>query len=242
MAVETRAGGGTDWARSYPPLLAMFVALLLVLAVLPSALNLPQTNPTQTLEYAPVPPDDENPPPPQGNLSALGLGSSSGVKASGGGDGPGGTIPPILSKGKNPTTKRCVGNPPRQTEDPVAPPCVAYFDGDNFGKTYQGVTQDEIRLLVYIDGFVAETGGSKGQESRPEEQYFDLFQPPNPEKGDEHILVEGFRGWQRYFNERFQTYGRVVHFFLYFTGSDKSPEAHRANAADNFARVKPSPC
>src|SRR5688500_1250623 len=239
MAATAPLPSAGEWSRKYPPLVAILVALILAVAVLPSALNLPQTNPTQTLEYAPVPPEDDEPPPEiTGNLSSLGLGSSSGVEGSAG-EGAGPTIPPIVAKGKNPTTKRCVGTPPRQTEDPIAPPCVAYFDGDNFGNTYQGVTEDEIRLLVYIDGFIAETGGSKGQESRPEEQYFDLFQPPNPEKGDEHIVVEGFRGWQRYFNERFQTYGRVVHFFLYFTGSDKSPEAHRANAADNYARVKP---
>jgi hypothetical protein len=134
-------------------------------------------------------------------------------------------------------TRKCVGNPPRQTEDPVAPPCVAYFDGDNFGATYQGVTAEEIRLLIYIDGNIAETGGSKGQESRPSEQYFDLFKPPDP-KG-EHLVVEGFRGWQRYFNERFQTYNRTVHFFMFFTGTDKEPENRRADAADNFATVKP---
>ena len=80
-----------DWARKYPPLLALAVALLIAIAVLPSSLNLPQTNPTQTLEYAPVPPDDSNTAPPQGNLSALGLGSSSGLNTTGapGGSGPG---------------------------------------------------------------------------------------------------------------------------------------------------------
>src|SRR5918992_4371665 len=68
-----------EWARKYPPLVSILVALLLAIAVLPSALNLPQTNPTQTLEYAPVPPEDDDVPPPAGNLSSLGLGTSSGV-------------------------------------------------------------------------------------------------------------------------------------------------------------------
>ena len=231
---------GSDWARKYPPLVTILVALLLAIAVLPSALNLPQTNPTQTLEYAPVPPEDsDEPPPADGNLSSLGLGSSPGVSEDAeGGDGPGGDgLPPLPGgKGVNPSTKRCVGNPPRQTEDPVAPPCVAYFDGDNFGATYQGVTGEEIRLLVYIDSGIAETGGSKGQESRPENEFFDLFQPP---QDDEHLLVEGYRGWQRYFNERFQTYGRTVHFFLHFGTNSPAPEARRADAAEGYARVKP---
>jgi hypothetical protein len=236
------AKGGAEWARKYPPLITILVALLLAIAVLPSALNLPQTNPTQTLEYAPVPPEDnEEPPPADGNLSSLGLGSSSGVAADAeGGEGAGGDIPPPLpgGKGVNPSTKKCVGNPPRQTEDPSSPPCVAFFDGDNFGATYQGVTREEVRVLIYISGGVNYTGGSGGREQSPSGEYFDLFEPA---EDDEHFLVEGFRGWQRYFNERFQTYGRAVHFFMYFDdcGSGCSPEARRAHAADNFAQVKP---
>lgn len=42
--------------------------------------------------------------------------------------------------------RRCVGDPPRQTEDPQSPPCVPYFEGDNGGETWQGVTKDEIRI------------------------------------------------------------------------------------------------
>ena len=43
--------------------------------------------------------------------------------------------------------RRCVGDPPRQTEDPQSPPCVNYFDGDNGGATTKGVTRDEIRVV-----------------------------------------------------------------------------------------------
>ena len=237
----TGGSEGGDWARKYPPLITILVALLLAIAVLPSALNLPQTNPTQTLEYAPVPPEDsDEPPPADGNLSSLGLGSSPGVAEDAeGGDGPGGNgLPPLPGgKGVNPSTKRCVGNPPRQTEDPTSPPCVAFFDGDNFGATYQGVTGEEIRLLVYLSGDVIYTSSSK-RETSPQGQYFDLFEPP---KDDEFLVVKGFRAWQRYFNERFQTYGRTVHFYLYFDGGSgaQSPESRRADAADNYALVKP---
>ena len=76
------------------------MALVLAIAVLPSALNLPQTNPTQTLEYAPVPPEDDDVPPPAGNLSSLGLGQSSGVAADAeGGDGAGDALPPLPGVG-----------------------------------------------------------------------------------------------------------------------------------------------
>ena len=234
---------GGEWSRKYPPLVSIFVALILAIAVLPSALNLPQTNPTQTLEYAPVPPEDSDDPPPAGNLSSLGLGSSSGVAEDAeGGTGEGAAdddVPPLPGgKGVNPSTKRCVGNPPRQTEDPSSPPCVAFFDGDNFGATYPGVTREEIRILVYIDGNVAETGGSQGQEERPENTFWDLHEPPKPGE-QEHVQVEAYRAWQRYFNDRYQTYGRTAHFFLHFGNSAGTPETRRADASAGYARVKP---
>ena len=230
-------GPAPDWARKYPPLITILVALALAIGVLPSSLNLPQTNPTQTLEYAPVPPDENEPPPPQGNLSALGLGSSSAIEtggAEGGNDLP---LPPLPGRGKSPSTKRCVGNPPRQTEDPVAPPCVAHFQGDNFGNTYQGVTREEIRILIYLEGNIQHVGGSRGAEPRPEGEYFDLFEPED-QRG-EHLIIRGLRAYQRYFNERFQTYDRVVHFYVYFGGADTTPEGKRADAADNFGKVRP---
>src|SRR5262245_39201918 len=81
-------GASRDWARKYPPLVAVLLALALAALVLPSALHVPQSNPQTTLEYAPVPPSDEKTPPPaNGNLSSLGLaGSSSFTGAGPGGD------------------------------------------------------------------------------------------------------------------------------------------------------------
>jgi hypothetical protein len=43
---------------------------------------------------------------------------------------------------------RCVGNPPRQIEDPQSPPCVPYWTGDNGGDTSFGVTRDTITVYV----------------------------------------------------------------------------------------------
>ena len=230
----------------------------MALTVLPSSLNLPQTNPTQTLEYAPVPPSDEtDEAPPQGNLASLGLGSSAGVEGGGasggegGGSGPPPTSPEALiggppppgpaSQSANPSVYRCVGNPPRQTEDPLSPPCVPFFNGDNGGATYQGVTGDEVRLLIYIDGNINYTNGSNAGTDNvaPGGEYYDLFQQPE-EGTTEHLIVRGLRGWQRYFNERFQTYNRRVHFYVYFADSTGgSPEGRRADAADNYAKIKP---
>src|SRR5438445_10729040 len=64
------------WSRGYPPLILLALAVIAVVIILPSSLNLPQSNPTTVLEYAPVPPQDKNQPPIQGNLSTLGLSTS----------------------------------------------------------------------------------------------------------------------------------------------------------------------
>ncbi len=47
-----------------------------------------------------------------------------------------------------PRVRRCVGDPPRQIEDPQSPPCVPYWEGDNGGATHKGVTRDEIRVMI----------------------------------------------------------------------------------------------
>jgi hypothetical protein len=93
----------------------LVLAVLAVVIVLPSSLNLPQSNPTTVLEYAPVPPSDEDPPPQQGNVSSLGLPSSRTLAL------PAPPPPPppasglIQGIGARPNQKRCVGSPPRQT-------------------------------------------------------------------------------------------------------------------------------
>jgi hypothetical protein len=252
---EEPRSGRASWAKRYPPLVSTLVAVLIALVVLPSSLNLPQTNPTQTLEYAPVPPEkSDDPPPPQGNLSSLGLAGSSsldggdgavggddGGVGDGGPDAPGTTLPPKLGDGvgETPSEYRCVGNPPRQTEDPLSPPCVAYFDGDNFGATYQGVTEDEIRIVLYLDGAIGTVGTSRGQETCPKNTLIDLVN--DPPKQDECHEVRVSRIWQAYFNQRYQTYDRYVHFFIYFgtSVSNTTPETRRADAAEVYRRVQP---
>lgn len=63
-------------------------------------------------------------------------------------EGPSAAPSPEPSPIDEPRVRQCVGDPPRQTEDPQSPPCVPYFDGDNLGPTHQGVTRDEIRVAV----------------------------------------------------------------------------------------------
>jgi hypothetical protein len=239
---NSSTSGKSFWLKRYPPLILLVLAVMAVAIYLPSALNLPQSNPSTVLEYAPVPPDDEAPPSTEGSISALGLGSSGSLTT----DRP---PPPQqqqqqteTAESDRPTVKRCVGNPPRQTEDPNAPPCVAFFDGDNGGTTWQGVTGDEITVLIYHSAYLT-TGG----ESSPFQEYCDIDKPPNTDPGcldDSHeqndvTPVRAARALSRYFNDRFQTYNRHVHFWIYFTSSSSSPSQRRADAADNWETLQP---
>ena len=237
--------GDRRWSQRYPPLLGGLVATALAAFVLPSALNVPQSNPSQTLEFAPVPPEDDiPPPPPSGNSASLGLGSSAGPTDPGGATGgPPDVPPPPLPEGQGtrPVTKRCVGDPPRQTEDPMSPPCVAHFEGDNGGATYEGVDANEIDFLVYSDGDIINIT-SRGTEYQCEHgRHYDLGEPA---QDDEPADVRGLRVFQHYFNERFQTYDRTLRIHLYCAahpGDDQyiSPEERRADAANLVGLVDP---
>jgi hypothetical protein len=44
----------------------------------------------------------------------------------------------------------CVGDPPRQIQDPQSPPCVAYWKGDNGGATWKGVTATTINVAYPV--------------------------------------------------------------------------------------------
>lgn len=129
--------------RNYPPLAMASLVMLALLAVLPSALDLPQSNPPETLEYAPVPPEDETlDDPPPGNLSSLGLGTSGSFGAGSGGG---------------------------------------------------------VQIAFLLDS--------------TERRYHDLAKPLDPnDRSYGSSVVSALQAWQRYFNDRFQTYGRLVHY------------------------------
>jgi hypothetical protein len=250
-AVDLRERSTDGAARRYPPLLFLVLAVVVAMAVLPSSLTLPQANPSQTVEIAPVPPEDDTPPPPLGNIDQLGLGSADTLNGQGanGGNGNGGLLdqpvdlPPLppaagTGTGKTKTTKRCVNTPNglRQTQDVVAPPCSADFSGDNGGATYQGVTGDEIKLLFFQDGCTFSTPTARGTDNRPSDTLLDMEGPPQPNEIGEVLTL---RAWLLYFNDRYQTYGRRVHGYLYYGGCDHSQAGRQAAAAAAYSKVKP---
>lgn len=227
-----------DWARRYPPLGGLVLTIVVAAFVLPSSLNVPQTNPTTTPEIAPVPEGEEDVAAPQGGLSSLG------IAGGGGGAGSTTTTLPLLERGsgRTPTGKRCVGDPPRQTEDPLSPPCVAYFEGDNGGATYKGVTAEEIRVLWHIGANEFGTSGtSRGNEAEPPPGVYDVH-----DEQYDSLSFRLLRLAERYFNDRYQLYGRKVHFFLHVGLIFPAPEERRREAvegleADPFIVVDQAP-
>ena len=132
-----------------------------------------------------------------------------------------------------------MGSPPRQTEDPLSPPCVAFFDGNNGGATYKGVTAGEVRVLFYVDGGLTYSD-SRGSETMPTNKYYNLFDAPNT---TDPVVVRDLQSLQTFFNTRFQTYKRKVHFFVYFgtqsSCANVNPGTRKAEAADNLKVVQP---
>jgi hypothetical protein len=215
--------------RRYPALVLVGAAAFFA-TMLPSALRLPLSGPEQTAELAPVPGKGQA---ATGNLAEVGTGSSSGLGANLV-DPTTTTTPPPARPGApdaagdgsiiaDPVTKRCVGSPPRQTEDPLSPPCVASFSGDNGGATTKGVTADEIRVvIVFSCGAAAERIDYRDENA-----------------GDDNPILAGF---QRYFTERYQLWGRVAHFYGYTyscSGTGTIPEKERSAIIDIDERYDP---
>ncbi len=207
--------------RRYPAL-GFIVAAAALALLLPSALTIPQSNPNTLAEFAPVPGTGTG----VGDLSSLGSGFSNTFDPGREFNAPpdSRTSTPAQRKAK---LKRCVGSPPRQTEDPLSPPCVAFFEGENGGATYRGVTKDEVRILVYF---------TAGNPTQPPSGFVDLGLPPS---SDEHFVAGRLRDLQRYFNDRYQTYNRSLHFFVHFSSAGSSPAQRQADAIDGMNRAKP---
>ena len=203
--------------RRYPALAFIAVGAALAL-LLPTALNVPQSGPTNLAEYAPVPGKGEGESqlsdPSQANSGGLGFGSGTGEGSGSGSSGLG------APGQRRPKLKRCVGNPPRQTEDPLSPPCVAYFEGDNFGATAKGVTENEIRVVIV-------RGCNNGSL-----EITDL-------DAAETDWSRAYAGLLAYFGDRFQTYGRRLHGYTATFGACLDNARARADALKIVNQVGP---
>ncbi|MHB8510258.1 MAG: hypothetical protein ACYDGR_16705 [Candidatus Dormibacteria bacterium] len=207
------------WARRLPPLVMGALALALMIAILPSSLHLPITGPGSQAEVAPVPGQGNT----QANLSQLGLADSGTVGGAGESAVADAGSPPTpavdivggLPPGTNKVAQQaaCVGNPARQTEDPLSPPCVPFWQGDNGGVTSKGVTRSAITIIL-ADARYGHDG--------------DVYSDP-PKTNDSPIDTTT-RLLLRYFQSRFQTYGRTVRLIM-----DRGPGQGTAGNPINFS-------
>lgn len=191
--------------QSWPPIVSTLTGFLLVFLVLPNPLRVPQNNPAAQAEYAPVPGNSSDA--TNANFSDTNAADSSGLGSNGLGEGTlGGSPPPPPPAQFKPRQKECVGNPPRQTIDPLSPPCVPFFDpeDDNFGKTYKGVTKDEIKVVLFNDLGVT---GDMNQAYKPSDESAAVGAAPYEFEN----LVKTIKAQLVYFQNHFQTYGRTVH-------------------------------
>jgi hypothetical protein len=236
---------GRARARRYTPLAIAASCILIAIFGLPSMLNLPQSNPGQVAEYAPVPPDQNSSNPPAGNFAGLGLGSGSTLQA-GGTESTQYFNPQRIEAHSN---FRCVvvNGVARQTEDPLSPPCVPFYQGDNGGSTYQGVSSGSINIVYYVA--CSQTNNtysptSKGQEGATCGEIDDLDAPPS---NNDFLYTRGLKRYMAYFNSRYQTYKRHVHgwvFYGHYTVAVSGPggcqdDCRRADATQTVSQLHP---
>jgi hypothetical protein len=130
----------------------MSMAMLLLIAVL--ALTARQPPPPSVAEFAPQAVEQiKNAPNAQssrfgnGDSGAGGGGEATATTLAGSGASTT-TVPKTVDKAR---VRQCIGNPPRQIEDPQSPPCVAYYDGPKATALGPGITADEVRVAVPND-------------------------------------------------------------------------------------------
>jgi len=186
--------------RRWAPIVAVVTSFVMVFLVLPNPLRIPQNNPSASPEYAPVPGREQSA--SNANFGETNVADSSGIGSGGEGDGGVGVPPPPPPPQYKPRQKNCVGNPPRQTEDPLSPPCVPFWDHDNGGSTWNGVTKDEIKVVLYND---LGLDGDLNKPWRPSDEA-----PDHQSDYQTSYLVRTIKAQLRYFQKRYQTYGRTV--------------------------------
>lgn len=129
---------------------------------------------------------------------------------------------------------QCVNG--HQTADPLSPPCNTSLETSNAGATYQGVTSDEIRIVVVAYGNYTYPCGKTDApcpakpRDAPYNQLFDMDQP----QPDTLMFARATKDYATYFNSRFQTFGRHVHLYLYFFNPDSY---YQKEASKNIAQT-----
>jgi len=199
-------GGPTQRRPRGPGFANASVSLVMFIALLAFSLSPSRQTPPAIAEFAPQPREQiTEAPDSQTSEFGSGEGGEAIIEYVGADDEeppPPPTPPPVVEETLVPPearTRRCVGDPPRQIEDPQSPPCVAFWDGeDNGGATYKGVTADTIRIAVPWQ----EAGPGQGATDRTPEL----------------VALETF------FNDRFEFYGRKLQLIPFAAHGTGEPE------------------
>ena len=190
------------------PLLYLAAAMVLAVAVLPSVLRPPPEQQQSSAALNPnAPPDEEA----ETIIQSLKQAASRTAGATGNQSqtaAPVTTTTTILK-----ASRGCFGNPPRQTESAYAPPCRAAFTGDNGGATTKNVTGEQITISFW------HVLGMPRQRGKIEDT-------PPP---DEDAAYRTARVLQRYFNQRYELYGRRLQLWAIEDNGDTDAE-QRASA------------
>ncbi len=195
-----------------PGIVYSVTACVVVLALGAVALSADQAPPPTVAEFAPAALDQiEEAPDRQGTDvgegEAGGEGSSSAAPTaspSASASATAAVAAPVIDVNR---TRKCVGNPGRQTEDPQSPPCVPFFDGDNGGATAPGVTRDEIRVVLPYGNFLSSTTPA-----------------------DYQILAS-------FFNTRYEFYGRKIRLLPFVARGDNFANPNPPDMIADAARV-----
>ena len=167
MPITPRRARGTPGGRQSKSVTITYgaVSAVLLLVIASVALIVQPPSPPALAEFAPQPDKtiDEGPDDQSSQFGSGGSGACTGGQV--GCEGVGRTtttLPEDDDDGPSQTVidkarvRRCVGDPPRQIEDPQSPPCAPYWEGpDNGGATSKGVTRDEIRVAVTKTGLMS---------------------------------------------------------------------------------------
>lgn len=135
-----------------------------------------------------------------------------------------GALTPVPQVSPTPSTqlatgailRACVGDPPRQIEDPQSPPCVPFWHGDNGGATSSGVTGDTIWLGIPSDCQTSSDPSSTAESSLA------------------YSLLP------RFFNQRFEFYGRTVKTWCLQEGDGQLSATGQGADADAMAAHQPA--
>lgn len=104
----------------------------------------------------------------------------------------------------HPRTFQCFGDPPRANPDPLSPPCVPFWDGDNQGATAPGVTAGRVEVVLYNDL------GVSGDLTKPWESSDEAPGHEVSMNGQTTYLVRTLKAQVAYFQKHYQTYGRKI--------------------------------